>query len=709
MVVKEEDSEYESDPEDAPLPRMRRREASDDEEGEGYEGRGKSPAGDLVASDGESDGQGGAEVYDDEEEYYDEEDELVDRVEEFGGEEEMVEGKGGNLASIPVNESLKDLGKAPIPDGDGQTYLGTPEENEDKNPVEEEAKESEPYAVPTAGAFYMHDDRFQDNGRGRRRRMFGGQKLWDPKDERAWVHDRFEEMNLHETRNHEERSKSRGRFRGRGGGKRWGSEHVYTRGNRSNTYRDDAESETRAPRTVRGRGPRRYEPILRNKRDFPAIQSKRLPLKPHHSVSNDTSGRPSSQAATVQSDAVLPKKNSFASSLNSASPPFYPSGSSNQDMASLTQKRGVHTGSINKPISYTTLTKDNSMASQTNSLMRGNTPTDVVGPDKLFIDDSFRSTAGKIMATSGLQLSGSSLSSKEIQTASSRVQVRESSIVGRINRHSESSIGPPGRVATQNKPTEQRPLQFPAQSATRISNQQSVQLRSIRNHSSSPPDSAPPSSSDIIQSDSHSGVTKPEVTLVGKARINNQGIGKGPFMYGGAQVIGATGAVGLPNGDHSFPGTPALLPVMQLGGPNPGGMGVPAMGMALPGYVAQPQLGFGNTEMTWLPVLAGAAGSLGPPYCPPYIALDGNYFAHPSGQTSSSSPSSSKLFFTQALLAFAYLFWVMNFTIHYMYLRETGTSKPASSLKPSQRPEVNEDSGQRQSKPRRYSEMSFGQ
>lgn len=40
-----------------------------------------------------------------------------------------------------------------------------------------------------------------------------------------------------------------------------------------------------------------------------------------------------------------------------------------------------------------------------------------------------------------------------------------------------------------------------------------------------------------------------------------------------------------------------------------------------------------------VPVLAGAAGTLGPPYCPPYIALDGNYFAHPSGQTSSSSPS----------------------------------------------------------------------
>jgi hypothetical protein len=37
---------------------------------------------------------------------------------------------------------------------------------------EEGKKESEPFAVPTAGAFYMHDDRFQEaRGRGRGRLM----------------------------------------------------------------------------------------------------------------------------------------------------------------------------------------------------------------------------------------------------------------------------------------------------------------------------------------------------------------------------------------------------------------------------------------------------------------------------------------------------------------------------------------------------------
>lgn len=39
--------------------------------------------------------------------------------------------------------------------------------------------------------------------------------------------------------------------------------------------------------------------------------------------------------------------------------------------------------------------------------------------------------------------------------------------------------------------------------------------------------------------------------------------------------------------------------VMQFGGQHPGGMGVPAVGMAFPGYVANPQLGLGKSEMTW--------------------------------------------------------------------------------------------------------------
>lgn len=49
----------------------------------------------------------------------------------------------------------------------------------------------------------------------------------------------------------------------------------------------------------------------------------------------------------------------------------------------------------------------------------------------------------------------------------------------------------------------------------------------------------------------------------------------------------------------NFPNLINFLAVMQFGGQHPGGMGVPAVGMAFPGYVAQPQLGMGNSEMTW--------------------------------------------------------------------------------------------------------------
>ncbi|KAF3455804.1 hypothetical protein FNV43_RR00446 [Rhamnella rubrinervis] len=41
------------------------------------------------------------------------------------------------------------------------------------------------------------------------------------------------------------------------------------------------------------------------------------------------------------------------------------------------------------------------------------------------------------------------------------------------------------------------------------------------------------------------------------------------------------------------------LAFMQFGGQHPGGIGVPAVGMAFLGYVAQSQLGLANSEMTW--------------------------------------------------------------------------------------------------------------
>jgi CASC3/Barentsz eIF4AIII binding len=161
----EKTEEYESDPEDSLLPAMRRREAaSDDEEesdgGEDLPSKKNEPMTSRNArSDGESDGQGGAEVYDDDDvDDYDEDEEEYD---ELGVEYEhdLEEENGNNVVAGRRQGELE-----------GENTEGNIEEKRDEENKEGEKKENEPYAVPTSGAFYMHDDRFQENGRGGRRR-----------------------------------------------------------------------------------------------------------------------------------------------------------------------------------------------------------------------------------------------------------------------------------------------------------------------------------------------------------------------------------------------------------------------------------------------------------------------------------------------------------------------------------------------------------
>lgn len=149
--VNEEDTEYDSDPEEAKrsLSMRRRREASDDEEDEagdnGLDHRG------VIHSD-ESDSEGGVADYDNEEE------EEQDEEEEYDEVVDEEEGSGANGAAAMVKESDDADVKEPLEEA------GKRDDND-----EEEKKESEPFAVPTAGAFYMHDDRFRDTAAARHR------------------------------------------------------------------------------------------------------------------------------------------------------------------------------------------------------------------------------------------------------------------------------------------------------------------------------------------------------------------------------------------------------------------------------------------------------------------------------------------------------------------------------------------------------------
>ncbi|KAI4331231.1 hypothetical protein MLD38_029436 [Melastoma candidum] len=117
--------------------------------------------------------------------------------------------------------------------------------------------------------------------------------------------------------------------------------------------------------------------------------------------------------------------------------------------------------------------------------------------------------------------------------------------------------------------------------------------------------SASANSYGVVDADFPTDSSKLSGALVPKGKSTNQGSRRDSVIYGGPPVLGSGGNAG---GDQNFPGTPAFLPVMQFGRQHPGGLGLPAVGMAFPGYVAQPQLGMGNSKMTWLPVLTGGAG-----------------------------------------------------------------------------------------------------
>ncbi|KAJ4957667.1 hypothetical protein NE237_024778 [Protea cynaroides] len=669
-----EEIEYESDPEEAMLPlAMRRREASDDEEGDGEEIE-KLPRKDPrlgTESDGESEGEGGAPAYDDEE--YEIEEEVEEEMEEEEEEvEEAVDFEGRadvDAGAVEVQVS------APGSVGDGGRSSDEPSEfhSNNQNQVEDEKKENEPFAVPTAGAFYMHDDRFRDNGGGRHRRTPGGRRLWESKDDRKWGHDKFEEMNTMETHYGEERRKSKGHYRGRG--KNQGMVHGYARGSTPRGY-DNSSNQIHTTKAVRGRGPRKYEPRFKKRSEPPMYQNKQSG-KAVEPTSNASSGRVTANTSDVQSDHVPPRKNVFASSLSSASPPFYPSSSSNQDI-SVPQKRDVLSGNGNKNLSPSGV-KDNYSTPHSNAFLRGKNAANPIGLDRLYIDESVCPVPRKPLSNLPLQGSGTS---PIITTQSSqfRAQGRGVAIPGQLSYQPTPTLNQVNRVSAQAQPSsvQPRPVQIPVQ-PLRGSSQQLGQRPGSGSQASSPPKAPSRNSPEHSEPESPPSSSMSKTALVGKGKGNVQGSGRESFLYNGAQIIGATGTMG---GDQSFPATPALLPVMQFGGQHPGGLGVPAVGMALPGYVARPQLGFGNSEMTWMPVLAGAAGALGAAYCSPYIAVDGGYCVRPSGQASSLGPSG----------------------------KETSSNKPDNTWRHPQMPELgNDEFGQRQNKPRRYSEMNFGQ
>ncbi|KAL5729353.1 hypothetical protein ACHQM5_002322 [Ranunculus cassubicifolius] len=673
----EEESEYESDPEETALSlSMRRRVASDDSEEENEEigtTRLRVDPRVEIGSDGELDGQGGV---DDDENFEEEEvQEVEEEYEEREGETDSHPKPSDEREIQVAVEAGEEFGEEEQRSNVEET--GGVEGNEGE---EGEKKENEPFAVPTAGAFYMHDDRFRENVGGRNnRRTLGGRKLWESKDDRKWGHDKFEELSVQERQYDKEGRNSRGPYRGRG--KNRGTERRQARGNRPRAYEGRNQAHNQAPnqavRSVRGRGPRRYEPTNNDARETHTQHKQTGRFQ--ESTSNTSSGRQTTNARTsnAQSDSAPPRNNVFASSLSSASPPFYPSGTSNQNITQ-TQRRELPGGNVNKNSRPSVTSENRNSNLHSTQFQRGKNVVDSV--DKHYYDEVPQTLYGKF---NNMQLQ----SSGPLPTITTQYPQNKSKGRGLANSEQTSyqsspSFSQTSKVSqqTQSPAFHQRPVQNAAQPSFRVSSQQLGNHSSNVSRASSPPKASPTSSSEHGDVESPPGSSKSKA-VVAKGKSSIQGNGRGTFLYNGAQVMGASGAIGVSHSDQNFPATPALLQVMQFGGQHPGGLGVPAVGMALPGYVAQPQLGggFGNSEMTWVPVLAGAAGALGASY--PYL-VDGAYYSRPSGQSSSSGVTS----------------------------KESSTSKPNNALKAPQRSElVTDEFGQLQNKPRRYSEMNFGQ
>lgn len=276
--------------------------------------------------------------------------------------------------------------------------------------------------------------------------------------------------------------------------------------------------------------------------------------KPSHT----NSGRAFTPISNLESDPVPTRKNVFASSLNSASPPFYPSGSSSKEVT-LTQKRDVQAGNTNKNVRSSVT--DSFSVPQTNALLRGKNIADSSSMEKLYIDDSVNSAAGKTLKN--IQMPTGSSLVNTTQPSQSRAQGRVV-IPGQMSYQ----LAPPHNQATRTSSSTQLhaaqriPGQNRAQpAAVQTSAQQFGQRPGSASQTPSPPKTALSINSlEPGEVESPLDLSKSKTALIGKGKGIAQGSGRGSHMYGGDQVVGATGSMGISHGDQNFPGTPAFLP-----------------------------------------------------------------------------------------------------------------------------------------------------
>jgi len=132
------------------------------------------------------------------------------------------------------------------------------------------------------------------------------------------------------------------------------------------------------------------------------------------------SGRNTASTANPNAEHETAPAKKVASNLSSASPPFYPSGSSNKE-TTVTTKKEVHSGSNNRSFRPPVVEHNYNM-SPSNSLLRGKSVNDSIGMDKLHIDDS--APPGNAKPLNNVHLPSSASSSSASQMPQPRAQGR---------------------------------------------------------------------------------------------------------------------------------------------------------------------------------------------------------------------------------------------------------------------------------------------
>lgn len=289
------------------------------------------------------------------------------------------------------------------------------------------------------------------------------------------------------------------------------------------------------------------------------IRSGRSSGRPLEKPLHANSGKAHKPKSNMESDLVPARQSVFASSLNSASPPFYPSGASDKDVA-LSENRDVHAGSMNKFFSKPNFNDGFSMP-HANTALRGKNIAVSVSMDKLYIDDPINSASGKTMNNLQVPTSGSPVLNAAAQAINVRPQGRVI-IPGQINYQPASSNNQVTRASlTQVHHAQRNGAQSRGHSTMQTPDQQLGQRPSSGSQASSPPKTA--QSTNSLESgdvESSSESSKAKTALVGKGKGIAQGSGRGTLIYGGTEVMGATGGMGVSHSDQNFPGTPAFLP-----------------------------------------------------------------------------------------------------------------------------------------------------